>query len=109
MAGDEQIPSGPVPQRVHRLPDVPWHIAADIHDRVPTALAQRRVVAGVPVTDEPGQPGEQLPPGPPPAEQGHFGAGAQGIIHDGAAHERRPAQYQKPHASTLATMTSRRG
>lgn len=87
MAGDEQIPPGPVPQRVHRLPHMARHIAADIHDRVPTALAQGPVVAGVPVTEEPGHPGEQLRPGLSPAEQRHLGAGAQRLVHNGAAHE----------------------
>src|SRR5579862_5696133 len=97
MAGDEQVPPDPVAQRVHGLTDITWHVPADIYDRVPASPVQRPVVARVPVADEPGQSGKQVGPGLAPAEQGHLGAGAQGILHDGAAHEGCAAQNQDSH------------
>jgi hypothetical protein len=86
-----------VTQRVHRLPDVTRNVGADIHNRVPAAVAQRRVLAGVPVADEPGQLGEQVRPGLAPAEQGHLGPGAQSVLYDGAAHERRTTKNKNSH------------
>ena len=84
-------------QRVHGLPDVPRHVAADVHHRVPAAVAQRRVVAGVPVAGQPGHAGEQAGPGPAAAEQGHLGPAAQRVLDDGPADERGPAQHKDPH------------
>jgi hypothetical protein len=94
MAGDEQVPPGPVPQRVHRLPDVPGYVAADVHDRVPAAVMQRRIVAGVAVADEPRHLGKQVSPGLAPAEQGHLSTSVQDVLDDGTAHERRAAQHK---------------
>src|SRR5690242_4143720 len=106
MAGDEQVPPGPVPEGLHRLPDVARDVAAAVDHRVPAAagpgrVGERRVVAGVPVAGEPGDPGEQVRPGPAPAEQGHLGPGAQGVFGDGAADEGRAAENEDPHPGTL--------
>jgi hypothetical protein len=61
------------------------------------AVAQRRVITGVPVTDQPDQAGKQVGSGLAPAEQGHFGLAAQSVLHDGAAHERRTAENKNSH------------
>ena len=83
-----ELPScDPVAESVHRLLDVTGNIAADIHDRIPAAIAKRSVIARVPVTDEPGHLGEQVGARLAAAEQGHFGSGAQGVRHDGTANE----------------------
>ena len=98
VAGDEQVPPGPVAQGVHRLADVARYVAAGVHDRVPAARAQRRIVTGVPVAGQPRHAREQIGPGPAAAEQGHLGPGPQSILNDRAAHERRTAQNQNPHS-----------
>ena len=87
VAGDEQVPRDPIAKSVHRLLDVTGNIAADIHDRIPAPVAKRSVIARVPVTDKPGNLGEQVGARLAAAEQGHFGSGAQGVRHDGTANE----------------------
>ena len=98
VAGDEQVPADPVAECVHRLADVAGNIAADIHDRIPAAREKCPIITGVPVADQPGQFREQVGPGLPPAEQGHLGSGSQGVLHDGATHERRAAKNKNPHS-----------
>jgi len=73
VAGDEQVPPGPVAQRIHRLAHVAGDIPADVNDGIPATGAERRIVAGVPVADQPRQAREQVRPGLPPAEHGHLG------------------------------------
>ena len=98
VAGDEQVPPGPLPQRIHGLAHVAGDVAADIHDRVPATGAERRVVAGIPVAGQSRQAREQAGPGLPPAEQGHLGSGSQRVLNDGAAHKRRTAKHENPHS-----------
>ena len=76
---------------------MPGNVTADIHDRVPATVAQRRVVAGVAVARQPGEPGEQARAGLAPAEQGHLGTGSRRIFDDGPAHEGRAAQHEQAH------------
>jgi hypothetical protein len=68
VAGDEQVPADPIAERIHCLRDVPWHVTADVHDRVPAAGVQRRVVTGIPVADAPRDIREQVGAGHAPAE-----------------------------------------
>lgn len=99
VTGDEQVPANPVTQHVHRLPDVARYVSAHVDHRVPAAVAQRRVVTGVPVAGAPGHLRKQVGAGPAPAENGHLGTRAQGVGHDRPAHERSPAQYENAHAT----------
>jgi hypothetical protein len=87
----------PAVNGVHRLADVARNVAADVHHRIPDAVAQRGVVAGVPVADKPNDTGEQLGSCLAAAEQSHFGAGAQGVSNDGAANERCTAENKNAH------------
>ena len=98
VTGDEQVPPGPLAQRIHHLAHVAGDIAADIHDRIPAAGAKRRIVAGIPVAGQPRQVREQVRRGLPPAEQGHLGPGPQRVLHDGTAHKRRTAKHENPHS-----------
>jgi len=79
------------------LSDVPGNVTTDIHHRVPAAVAERVVVTRIPVADKPNQFGEQLRPGLSPAEQGHLGTSAHGVLYDGPAHERRAAKNKDSH------------
>ena len=85
-------------ERLRELANVARHVPAGVDDRVPAASAQRPVVAGVPVTDQPRHTREQLGPGLAAPEQGHLGPGPQSILNDRAAHERCTTQNQNPHS-----------